>query len=61
MKSPKCEKCLCRKCVYNAEDYADGMCLNCENCEGNNFKYKVNRLDRCLMYRDELKEGADNG
>lgn len=25
-----CKDCLCNSCMQNAEDYADGMCRECE-------------------------------
>lgn len=55
MKDSKCEKCMCRKCLENAEDNADGMCRNCECCAENNFKYRVAKPQDCEMWE------ADNG
>ena len=32
MRKKKCKGCLCKSCMQNAEDYADGMCRECEQC-----------------------------
>lgn len=52
MKDQKCEKCMCRKCLENAEDYADGMCRNCECCAENDFKFRVKKPQDCDMWED---------
>ena len=33
MRKDMCKDCLCNSCMQNAEDYADGMCRECEQCE----------------------------
>lgn len=52
MMDEKCKKCFCRKCMENAENCADGMCRNCECCAENDFKFGVNRPERCEMWEE---------
>lgn len=33
MRVKECENCKCNSCMNNAEDYADGGCRDCEQCE----------------------------
>jgi hypothetical protein len=31
---------------------ADGMCPNCEYCAKNDFKYRVKKVQDCVMWED---------
>lgn len=39
MRCKLCETCLCNSCLNNAEDYADGSCRDCEQCEIEHFSW----------------------
>lgn len=44
-----CKDCLCNSCMQNAEDYADGMCRECEQCE-------IAERDKDIMYLQTLRK-----
>lgn len=46
MRKEICDKCLCNSCMNNAEDYADGSCRDCEQCEIEGYIVK----DTCSYY-----------
>lgn len=39
LRNELCKSCLCNSCMNNAEDYADGMCRECENCENEGINH----------------------
>lgn len=45
-----CKDCLCNSCMQNAEDYADGMCRVCENCENEGIN---NTWTNCKNYESD--------
>ena len=47
MRSENCEKCICRLCVKNAENYDDGMCKKCESCAKDGFSDIVRKPHDC--------------
>lgn len=54
-----CKKCLCNTCSQNAENYADGMCRECEQCE---IEERSCALLICKYYESDSdkREGSVN-
>lgn len=52
VRKDRCKDCLCNSCMQNAEDYADGMCRECECCREDGM------IDEAQMCRDY--ESDDN-
>ena len=52
MRGKVCETCLCDSCLNNAEDYADGCCRDCEQCELEDFSWRKNQCTHYLNDSD---------
>lgn len=50
MRKEMCKQCLCNSCMQNAEDYADGMCRECEQCE---IDEREEELYNCKYYEND--------
>ena len=50
LRNELCKSCLCNSCMNNAEDYADGMCRECENCEIEGIN---NTWTNCKQYESD--------
>ena len=50
MRNDMCKDCLCNTCMQNAEDYAEGMCRECEQCE---IDERDNALFSCKYYESD--------
>ena len=49
MRVKQCETCKCNSCMGNAEDYADGMCRTCEDCDIDGHIFK----ESCEYYESD--------
>ena len=50
MRKEMCKDCLCNSCMGNAEDYADGTCRECEQCE---IEERNKQLLSCKFYESD--------